>query len=323
MSKKKINVVAIGGGNGGAVVARALKIYTDKLNISAVVPMSDSGGSSGRLRKELNTLPPGDIMRVILGFSQYDSEILKNIFYRVRFSNNGKTAEHNLGNLFLALTEKYCGNYMEAIRALEEAIGALGKTYPVTLDSTHLAVELNNGKIIKTEALVDRPDYDRKFKIKKAYLDPTGSIYSEAKEALEKADYIILGPGSLYTSIVAALLPKGVKEAINKSKAKLVYVTGSIYQKKGETGPERLSDFVKQLQNYLPRKIDVVLYNVHKLNNMEKKKYKVKNWAIFPNDIENIPDYKIIGKEYESSFGTFEPKKLGRILIGLLKAEKA
>lgn len=309
-----MRIVTIGGGNGSATVLEALKQHRDIFDISAVVSMSDSGGSSGRLRKEFNTLPPGDIMRAVLSLSVYDYKLLKSIFFRKRFSGCGKLDEHNLGNLFLVLAAKYAGDYVFAMRALEQAVDAVGRVYPATLDQTDLVVELSNGQNVKGEAKIDTPSYDRSLRIKKAQLEPEGKIYSGARDVIEGAGAIIFCPGSLYTSVVATLLPLGVKEAIAKSKAKLIYVPGSVYELEGETGPERLSDFVKELQSYLPRKIDLVVHNVHKLNTEERQKYQNKKWAVFANDKEKIPEYKVMGVEYEKPVGVFWIERLGEIL---------
>lgn len=292
----------------------ALKQHCDIFDISAVVSMSDSGGSSGRLRKEFDTLPPGDIMRAVLSLSVYDYKLLKNIFFRKRFFGCGKLDEHNLGNLFLVLAAKYAGDYVSAIRALEQAIDAVGRVYPATLEQTDLVVELSNGQTVKGEADIDAPKYDRGLRIKKAWLEPAGKIYSGAKEAIERADIIIFCMGSLYTSVVATLLPLGVKEAIAKSKAKLIYTPGSVYELEGETGPEKLSDRVNELQSYLPRKIDLIIHNVHALNKEEQKKYQEKRWAVFANDKEKIPEYKIMDVEYEKPVGVFWAERLGEIL---------
>lgn len=314
MTKK---IVVIGGGNGSATTINALKQHRDEFEISAVISMSDSGGSSGRLRQEFKTLPPGDILRAILAMSPHDYKFLKSIFYKPRFENVGKLDKHNLGNLFLVLSEQYSGDYMAPIRALEQSLQAVGKVYPVTLEQTDLVVELDNGDIVRTEGVIDRPDYDRQHKIKKAWLEPEGEIFPDAKKVIEEADYIIIGSGSLYCSIIAALLPKGVKEAIANSSAKLIYTVGNAYEIDGETGPEELSGFVRQLQDYLPRKLDAIIYNNYELNEVERKNYGEKDWATFTADLENLAGYNIIQGDYEKEEGKgagLSPVKLGNLL---------
>lgn len=317
MSKKK--VVVIGGGNGSAICLEGLKKFANKFAISAVISMSDSGGSSGKLRKEFNTLPPGDIMRAILSLSKYDYTMLRQIFYKPRFSGVGKLDNHNLGNLFLTLISQYAGNFLHALEALSQSVEAQGKVYPVTLENANLVAELDNGDIIKTEAFIDSPSYNRGLKIKRVWLEPNCQAYVEAQKAIEYADCIILSPGSLYTSLIATLLPKGIKEAVKKNrKAKIIYVAGSAYRLDGETGPERLSDFVLQMEKYLPRKIDLVIHNNHKLNKKQKTVYKAKNWGVFVFDKENLKDKKVKSLDFEAGEGGLSSVKLGVILKSVL-----
>ncbi len=316
MSKKKI--VVIGGGNGSALCLEGLKKYPNFV-ISAVISMSDSGGSSGRLRKQFHTLPPGDIMRAVLSLSKYDYKMLRQIFYKPRFKNVGKLDSHNLGNLFLTLMSQYGGNFLHALEALSQSVEAQGKVYPVTLTATNLVAELDNGDIIKTEAFIDSPRYNRGLKIKRVWLEPDCRAYAEAKKAIESADRIILSPGSLYTSLIATLLPKGIKEVIEKNKkAKIIYVAGSAYRLDGETGPERLSDFVLQMEKYLPRRIDLVIHNNHKLNKKQQDFYKGKKWGVFKFDKNNLQNKKVKSLDLEAAEGGLSPAKLAAVLKKIL-----
>lgn len=307
----------MGGGNGSAITLQALKKFIPEIELSGVISMSDSGGSSGRLRREFDTLPAGDVMRAILSLSIYDYKLLKNIFYEKRFINSGKLDKHNLGNLFLVLTEKYNGNWVDSISSLEQAVSAKGKIFPVTLDKTDLCVELSDGSIIKTEEMIDRPDYDRNKKIKKAWLEPEGKIYSGAKKAIEEADYIFLGPGSFYCSIIAALLSKGVFDAINKSKAKLIYIAGGAYELNGETGPVNLSDFILELEEYLPRSLDRIVYNDFKW--YEEKQEKNKDWGEIIADFENIDMKKLLKSDFQKEIVELDIDKLSLILKDIIK----
>ena len=317
------NVVVIGGGNGSAICLEALKKYASSLNISSVVSMSDSGGSSGKLRKELNTLPPGDVLRAILSLSIYDYQSLKKIFYKPRFKNIGKLNNHNLGNLFLTLAGQFSGNFIYALEALSQSVEAQGRVYPVTLENTSLVAELDNGKIIRTEEFIDNPKYNRGWKIKRVWLEPKCRAYPQAVQAITKADVIIIASGSLYTSLVATLLPIGIKEAIKKSKAKIIYLAGSAYRINGETGPEKLSEMIAQLEKYLPRSIDQVIHNNHKLSVKQKKIYQENGWGVFAFDKENFPPKadqsraekspKVISLDFERVEGGLDPKKLSPI----------
>lgn len=312
MFKKRI--VVVGGGNGSAIALGALKQHRDVFDISAVISMSDSGGSSGRLRKEFGSLPPGDILRAILSLSLYDYSILRNIFYGNRFSSAGKLADHNLGNIFLTLASEYAGDFMSAVRALEESVGAVGHVYPTTLEQTDLCAELENGQIIKTEAAIDKPNYDRSLKIKKVWLEPAGQIYFEAQKALVEADYIIFGPGSIYTSVIAAILPAGVKEAIAQSKAKLIFSMGNAYIKDGETGPTTVSDAIQTLEKYLPRALDLILLSDTKLSDTQKTVNEKRGWEVFVDDCENQKEINVIRADYRKEDGCLCSTKLGKIL---------
>lgn len=315
----KKNVVVFGGGNGSAIALVSLKQNLEHFNISAVISMSDSGGSSGRLRRELGVLPPGDIMRAVLAMSIYDYSLLKKIFYRNRFAQTGKLHEHNLGNLFLALGAGYCGSFLKAVRALEESVESVGIVYPVTLKSSDLVVELINGKIVKTEAKIDEPSYDRSLRIKKAYLEPKVKADDEAMKAIIAANYIVLSSGSLYTSVIATLLPVGIKEAIDKSRAKIIFVAGNAYHVYGETGPTNLSEIVTELEWYLPRPVDFILYNNHKLSKMEQAHYKKKTWGVITDDSKKIIDRNIVSFDFSRTDGGLCSIKLGKKFKEILK----
>ncbi len=315
--KKK--VVVLGGGNGSAVSLVALKQNIDRFDISGIVAMSDSGGSSGRLRQEFGVLPPGDIMRAVLALSRYEYPLLKKIFYTNRFDSVDKLNKHNLGNIFLTLATKYTGELISAVRALEQSVEAQGKIYPATLESSDLVAELTNGQQIFSESKIDEPEYDRNLKIKKVFLEPKVKVYTETVKVIESADYIMLSPGSLYTSVVATLLPAGMPEAIKNSNAKIIFAVGNAYRTDSETGPEDVAGAVRELQQYLPRKIDLVLHNNHQLTAAENKKYKEKNWGVLLDNSKELKEYKVISFDYERAGGGLCSIKLGKKLKEVLK----
>ncbi|PIT86602.1 MAG: hypothetical protein COU33_02245, partial [Candidatus Magasanikbacteria bacterium CG10_big_fil_rev_8_21_14_0_10_43_6] len=195
---KKKNVVVFGGGNGSATTLRALKIQKEQYNISAVITMSDSGGSSGRLRKEFDTLPAGDIMRAVLALSPHGYKgVLRKMFYKNRFNDVGKLSGHNLGNLFLIFAAQYTGDFVHAVRAFEQALDTTGTVYPASLFPSDLVAELSDGSIIYGEATLDEPTYDRALTIQKLWAEPAVLAYPGAIEAIIQADHILIGPGSL------------------------------------------------------------------------------------------------------------------------------
>lgn len=312
MTKKKVTI--LGGGNGGSISIRSLKPHLADYDISAIIAMSDSGSSSGQLRKEFGVLPPGDILRAVLAMSTYNYDDMKHIFYESRYSKHGKLKGFGLGHLFIAFVEKYDGNIVNAIRPLAQALDAVGPVFPVTLTESDFCVSLSNGQEVCGEHEIDRPDWDRSVKIEKAWLDTNPDMYERARQEILDSDVIVIGPGSFYTSIIATLLPNGMKEAIAESSAKLIYVPGNAVEGDGETGPERLSEFVQILNSYLPRKVDVVVYNNCSLDELQKSYYAKKNWVKIIDDAAEIDNVPVVAAPYEKDEGGLDPVLLGNVI---------
>lgn len=311
-------VVVIGGGNGAAVSILALKRNVEDFAISAVIAMSDSGGSSGRLRQEFGTLPPGDILRGMLAMSKYDYYTLRQIFYAERFSVAGKLQNHNIGNLFVTLATKYGGSFVDTLAAFQQALACQGTVYPVTLESTDLCVEYANGQTVKGETQIDHPE-TKDTTITKAWLDPVPTLYKPAEKALLEADYIVFGPGSLFTSIIPNLLVGGFSEVVKQSRAKLVYVVGNGYEAKGENGPTTMAGFVRALQQYLPRSLDIIIYNTEDLGAKERRFYADKDWAVAERDVDTLDTgYQKIGYRFERDGGGLSKEKLAQVFKNTL-----
>lgn len=310
--KKKITI--LGGGNGGSLSIRAMKPHLGDYDLSAIIAMSDNGSSSGRLREEFGVLPPGDILRAIIAMSRYDYLTMKRVFYESRYSKHGKLKGFGLGHLFLAFVEKYDGNIVNAIRPLAQALDVVGPVFPVTLTPSDLCVSLTDGREVSGEHTIDRPDWDRSIKIERAWLDTDPGVYERAAEEIRNSDVLIIGPGSFYTSIIATLLPKGMKEAIQASKAKIVYVPGNAIEGDGETGPEKLSEFVDTIHTYLPRKVDVVVYNNSALSKEQEQRYAEKNWVQIIDDADAITDVPVMAACYEKKIGGLHPASLGNVI---------
>ncbi len=253
MSKdNRKRVVVIGGGTGTYQVLVGLKKHD--LHISAVITMSDSGGSTGKLRRELSILPPGDVRRALIALSNLplDQAVLERLF-DYRFETGKSLKGHSMGNLLLAALTQITGREDLAIKEAGRILAVSGFVYPVTLDKNDLCAILENGKRIIGETNIDKraegAEY-AKIPIKEVYLKPGAKVYKDAKEAIEKADLIVLGPGDLYTSILPNLLITGVPEAINKSRAKVVYIV-NLMTKPGETDGFAASHFVNEVKRYL------------------------------------------------------------------------
>ena len=311
--KKK--VVVIGGGNGSALVNNALKPLVRDIDISSVVSVCDSGGANGRLRERLGVLPSADVLRAVLALSPYNYGLLKKIFRSNRFSE-GKFEGHYLGNLFLMLVARHTGDYIGAVRSLEDAVEAVGTVHPVTLDQSDLCVELSDGEIVIGEGVIDRPTNSmREHRIIRAWLQPTPMIYDGARDAISSADYIIFAPGSLYTSLIATLVVEGMKKgALRHSNAKFVFVVGNAYEKNGEVGPTILSEVISELETYLPRPLDIVVYNNRTLTKQEKVYYQKKQWGLLDIDVTDIEGTKIIAADFERKGGGIDVTKLSKVL---------
>lgn len=249
-------VVAIGGGTGLSVLLRGLKKYTS--NITAIVTVMDDGGSSGRLRREMDMLPPGDIRNCLIALA--DDESRMGEIFQHRFEEGGELQGHSLGNLIIAGLEGIKGEFDLAIEETSKLLNIRGRVIPSTLKNTNLVARLENGEKLTGEStLSDHPKRIRSIQLEEA-ADP----YPPAIEEIEDADIIVLGPGSLFTSLIPNLLVNGIVEAIESSKARKFYVT-NIMTEPGETDGMSSSDHLEILSGYMdPNIIDHAVVNVGK-----------------------------------------------------------
>jgi len=262
-SPSPLAVATIGGGSGHFVLLSALR-DAENLAISAIVSMTDSGGSTGRLRDELGILPPGDILKCVLALSPY-RELARKLLLK-RFTKGKRLSGHSAGNMLLTMLSQYSGSFSEGIQGLAQMLDVEGEILPVTVDKSTLVAELTSGERIFGESAIDLPRGDQREKIQNVFLVPHHAeqvrVYPPVIKRINKVDAIVLGPGDLYTSIIPNLLVPGVKQAIQNSKAKLIYVT-NIMTKFGETDGYDVEHFISDLEFYLGRAIDVVLVNNH------------------------------------------------------------
>ncbi|MBC7900101.1 MAG: YvcK family protein [Saprospiraceae bacterium] len=232
-----INCVAIGGGTGLATLLAGLKDFVHHpfaedltiRHLSAIVAVSDDGGSSGRLRDELQMPPPGDIRNCMVALSE-DSNLLSKLF-RHRFRGDGQLSGHSFGNLFLAALADITGDFAEAVKLSSEILASKGNIYPATMSDVRIAAELKDGSVVRGETKIGKVGNS----IKRLYLEPENCRpMPDALEAIENADLITVGPGSLFTSLLPPLLVSGVPEAIQASSAKKVFICNLMTQP-GET----------------------------------------------------------------------------------------
>jgi uncharacterized cofD-like protein len=259
-------IVAIGGGTGLSVMLRGLKNYTS--NITAIVTVADDGGSSGRLRGDLGILPPGDIRSCLAALA--DKEDLMEQMLRYRF-NSGELAGHNLGNLFLAALNDMSGGFDSAVRSLSKVLAIRGQVLPVTLQNVNLAADLEDGTTIYGESSICKSQK----RIKRVYLYPANCLpLPEALEAIKEADAIILGPGSLYTSIIPNLLVIGIPDAIMESEAVKIYVSNVMTQP-GETDDFSATDHLQAIISHGGPIIDYMIVNRQEIPSHLLKKYRM------------------------------------------------
>lgn len=248
-------IVAIGGGHGLSHLLLGLKEYTS--NITAIVTVADSGGSSGRLREEFNIVAPGDIRNCLVALA--DAPALMGDLFQFRFSKESQLQGHNFGNLFLtAMFQLTGGDFEKAVKESSRVLAIRGKVVPSTVSNVHLAAEYVDGSRTEGEAKIPR----RNVRIKYLSLIPKDSAPTlEALEAIQESDIIVLGPGSLYTSILPNLIIEGMAEAIRASSAYKIYVCNVMTQP-GETDGFKASDHLRAIIEHTNKDIiDACLIN--------------------------------------------------------------
>ncbi len=257
--RRKLNkgpkVVAIGGGTGLSMLLKGIKKITN--NITAVVTVGDDGGSSGRLREEMGVLPPGDIRNCIAALA--DDEDLVTKLFQYRFDVGEGLKGHSFGNLFLTALCSITGNMVRAVKESSNVLSIRGRVLPSTLDDMKLAAEMEDGRVIHGESAIP----EAKGKIKRLFTEPSEcKALPEVIEAIKSADLIIMGPGSLYTSVIPNLLIKEIASEVAKSKAKKIYVC-NIMTQPGETDNYSVASHVNALISHAGSSdiLDAVLVN--------------------------------------------------------------
>ena len=320
--RRKLNrgpkIVAIGGGTGLSTMLKGIKKITN--NVTAVVTVGDDGGSSGKLREELGVLPPGDIRSCIAALADDEDMVAK--LFQYRFKDCAGLSGHSFGNLFLTAMCAVTGDMVRAVMESSKVLSIRGRVLPSTLDDMRLVAEMQDGTIIRGESNI--PESGKK--IKKLFSEPRNcKALEEVIWAINEADLIILGPGSLYTSVVPNLLIKDIAKAVNDSKAKKIYVC-NIMTQPGETDGFTVSDHIKTLYQHAKYEkiIDAVLVN-NELPEGLLAPYKdagsvpvvVDTQEINKLGIEIVQKNLIEDKRFEdghSSFVRHSPSRLARII---------
>jgi uncharacterized cofD-like protein len=317
--KSEPRIVVIGGGTGLSVMLKGLKKYTS--NLTAVVTVTDDGGSSGRLRSELGVLPPGDIRNCLVALAE--TETLMDKVFQHRFNAGDGLQGHNLGNLLLVALTDIAGDFVSAIREVSKALKVRGQVLPATLEYVTLGATMRDGTTVIGETSIRRHDQ----KIERVFLVPEQCMpVPETLEAIWQADAIILGPGSLYTSIIPNLLVHGVVSAIEQSNAVTCYVS-NIMTEKGETDDYSAADHLRVILEHLGKQIiDYVIVNSGSIDEERLKRYRQEDARpvrTASNEIRAM-GMRLIEEDLvsDTDVAWHEPDKLAQVIIDIIKSHK-
>lgn len=268
-TERRPSVVVIGGGTGTFTVLSGLKKYP--IDLTAIVAMSDNGGSTGVLRDEYGVLPPGDLRQCLVALSE--AETYMRDLFAFRF-DRGNLEGHSFGNLLISTLEQVTGSFEKAVRYAGEILKIHGEVIPVTLSNVHVVTELGNGKVLKGEHALSEYQLLSRFGIKKMQLVPPAVVNPRALAAIRNADLIIVGPGNLYASLVPHVLVQSMASALARSSARTVFVC-NIMNKHGHTDDFTVGDYVECFEKFggTGRIFDTVLYNTKKPSARLLKKY--------------------------------------------------
>ena len=264
-----MNILVIGGGTGSTVVLEGIKRFKE-LKISVIVGMMDDGGSNAVVRDEFGLLPLSDVRKSILALADsHSNEVLRKLF-TYRFSEGNSMKGHTIGNLLMVSMTEILGSEIEAIEMFKNIFSVRGDIIPVTVDDVRLTAEYDDGSRVVGEHFIDEPKTHKD--IVNFSLTSSAKASQEALDAIKKSDYIILGPGDLYTTVMANLLVTGIKEALSSSKAKLIYI-GNLMSKIGQTRNKTHKEIIEIIESTTRRKFDYLLLNNGKYPQQAYKRY--------------------------------------------------
>ncbi len=318
MIQERPKVVVVGGGTGIFSVLSGLK--NQAVELSAVVSMADNGGSTGRLREEFGVLPPGDVRMALVALSESD-QILAELF-NYRF--NGSSLKHSFGNLFLIALGDLKGGFAEGVHEAARILKVKGRVLPATLDDVQLMAELENGQIIEGETNIDCPKHDDCLRLKRVFYNKPCSPNQEASRAIDQADFIVVGPGDIYTSIVPNLLVPGIKEALLKSPAKKIYLC-NLMTKVGETNKFKGEDFVEAMEEYLVFDVfDWIVFNNKRPESERIQRYEKERSDPVDYSIEKLKNRhaRIVEEDLlrPKGFIRHDLKKVSRVIMNIIDA---
>ena len=314
--KKQPKVVVLGGGTGLSVLLRGLKHYP--VDITAIVTVADDGGSSGRLRRDYDMPPPGDVRNVIAALSEVEPLVEK--MFQHRFKVGDGITGHSLGNLLLAAMHDITGDFLTGIRELSRVLNVRGQVLPAAKNSIILSAELEDGTIVQGESKIPLSNK----KIRRVFLnDEHIEPLRESVKAIQEADLIVIGPGSLYTSILPNLLVGGISKAIREATAPRVYVCNVMTQP-GETTDYTAGDHIQALIDHVGHNfIDVVIVNNEKIPSEFLDLYLEEGASQVLFDEERLKSFGIgLVCDNIIQYGTLvrhDAKRVSDLLLGLIE----
>lgn len=323
-------IVVIGGGTGSFTLLSALKHHTHQL--TAIVSMSDDGGSTGVLRDELGVLPPGDVRQCLVALSE--SPKVRELF-NYRFEE-GTFGGHSFGNILLTALEKATGSFAEAVETASEILRVDGKVIPATLDNVRLKMSWDSESVtLHGEHVIDEGLFPHDPRTARLHLEPEASANTAALDAIAAADMVLVAPGDLYTSLGPLLVIDGFGEALANTNAKVVYVC-NLVTKKGQTDGFSVVDHAGEIERFAGVEcLDTVLFNTEAPNDQLQERYREEGAFMVEQGDKGTSDYELVGlnllgsdavvsKQGDSlshlrSFIRHDEEKLARAIMELLK----
>ena len=288
-----MKITMIGGGTGSSTVLEGLKKYKD-LDLSVIVGMMDDGGSNAVVRDEFGLLPFSDLRKSIIALSEEnEGGILRDLF-TYRFSEGEGLKGHTLGNLLMVAMTDITGSEVGAIETFKYLFSVRGNILPVTLDKVQLVAEYSDGKRIVGEHLIDEPEND--CCITKFYLDGKAIAYPGATDAILDADFIVIGPGDLYTTTLANIVVDGISQSIQKTHAKTIFIP-NLMTKIGQTRGLTQKSMLEIVEKYIGRKFDYVLVNNGRIPQEAYERYIQDGESLFKDDLGNNSGRSIIRED--------------------------
>ena len=321
--KRRLNrgpaIVVVGGGTGLSVLLRGIKSLTS--NVTAVVTVADDGGSSGRIRQDFGIIPPGDLRNCLVALA--DTEPLMEKLFQHRFGGSGELAGHSFGNLFIAAMTEVLGDVEKALKESSKVLKVRGQVLPSSIETVKLVAKMKDGTMVEGESNIPLANKQ----IDRVYIRPENpEPVKTALEALSDADAIILGPGSLYTSVIPNLLVKGIADTLRQSEAVKIYICNVMTQR-GETDGYTASDHVRAIIDHVgPGVIDYVVVNVQKVASDLREVYAEQQAYPVAADIDELEKLgvKVVKANLisETNLVRHDPVKLSRTIMSLVYSLK-